>query len=337
MISSKKAKKGLSLLRNKKGLFYIIVSSMIIIVLTVIFVAYKEYSYADRQKVIETRIMTINDFIKDIDSDSQRAMYISGFRSLIALEDYVARSGNYLDDSEELFRMAFYNGTVNNTQADVLINSSYSEYLERVKVVAEKIGLSLFINVTQITLYHESPWSIVVVATADIEINDTRGAARWEFSRDYNTSISIINIRDPVYSVGTYGRVPNTIRMNDSIDRNDFVDEDNNNDTSLLMYFINNSYYIENTLAPSFLMRLEGNFSPDPNGHGIESFVYVPFLIDQGVDYSTTKSVIDYILFNNISGYDSRRCNIDNMPSWFTIDTNHSADYEINKLTSSPC
>lgn len=332
-----KLSRPLRLSRNKKGLFYIIISSLLVIAMVALFLAYKEYGYTDRQEVIETRIMTINDFIKDLDSDSQRAIYISGFRTLIALEDYVARSGVYLNNTEEMFRTAFYNGTINGTNVEVLINSSYSEYLQRVRVIADKIGIGIEMNVTGITLKHDSPWSIKVIVTTAINITDKRGLAKWDFTRDYSTSVSILNIRDPVYSVGTKGRVPNTIRFNDSIKREDFVDENNNNDTTVLMMFINNSYYIENPLAPSFLMRLAGNFSPDPEGYGIESMVYIPLLIDQSVEYSTTKSIIDYILLGNASGYENTRCNVQNTPSWFVIDTNHTGYYEINHLPSTTC
>ena len=320
-----------SLLRNREGVFYVLISALFIIVMILVFLAYKEYAYTDRQKVIETRIMTINDFIKDIDSDSKRVIYISGFRSLIALEDYVASTGEYLNNTEELFRIAFYNGTVNGTAVEILENSSYSDYLEKLRVIAGRIGLDLDLNVTNITLYHDSPWSIHVIVTTHVNIADKKGLAKWDFYKDYNTSVSIINIRDPVYSVATKGRIPNTIRITNITD---YVDDATNDTTNLLLH-INNSFYTENALAPSFLMRLEGNFSSSP--YGIESLVYLPELAVQGVSYSTTKSIVDYILFSNITGYEEKACNVDNMPSWFKIDLNHTAKYEVNKLNYTTC
>ncbi|HHE36580.1 MAG TPA: hypothetical protein ENL16_02075, partial [Candidatus Woesearchaeota archaeon] len=202
-----------SLLRNREGVFYVLISALFIIVMILVFLAYKEYAYTDRQKVIETRIMTINDFIKDIDSDSKRAIYISAFRSLIALEDYVATIGDYLNNTEELFRIAFYNGTINGTEVEILENSSYSDYLEKLRIIAGRIGLDINLNVTHITLYHDSPWSVNVIVTTHVNITDKKGLARWDFYKDYSTSVSIINIRDPLYSVATKGRIPNTIRI----------------------------------------------------------------------------------------------------------------------------
>ncbi|HJX05667.1 MAG TPA: hypothetical protein VJ461_03080, partial [Candidatus Nanoarchaeia archaeon] len=184
---------------------------------------------------------------------------------------------------------------------------------------------------TKITLLHDSPWSVSVIATTIVNITDRKGTARWEFTRDYNTTVSLINIRDPVYSVATYGRVPNTIRITNVTD---YI-YDATNDTAELIRHINYSYYTNNTLAPSFLMRLEGNFSNST--YGIESIVFIPELIDQNVNYSDSRSIIDYVLFTNLTGYEARVCNVDNMPSWFTIDTNHTAAYEVNKLSSTPC
>jgi len=319
-----------SILNNKKGLFYLLISALFITIMIFVFLAYKEYGYTDKQKIVETRVKTINDFIKDIDSDSKRAIYISGFRSLIALEDYVTKAGQYINNTEELFRIAFYNGTINNTEVEVLENSSYSEYLEKLRVIGGRIGLDVYINVTRIILRHDSPWSVNVTVTTYINISDKKGLARWDFSKNYSTSISLISIRDPIYSVFTYGRVPNTIRISNITD---YVNSDN--DTTQLQIHINNSFYTENTLAPSFLMRLEGNFSSSP--YGIESIVYIPELLYQGVGYDSSRSIVDYVLFTNITGYEEKACNVQNMPAWFRIDLNHTVKYEVNKLNYTIC
>ncbi|MBN2142196.1 hypothetical protein JW711_02600 [Candidatus Woesearchaeota archaeon] len=316
---------------GKRGLFYIYVSSLFLLIIMSVFFISGEYKFTDRQDIMETRVLAINDFLKDIEFDSKRVMYVAGFRSLIALEDYISQKGSYLNDTEELFRVAFFNGTVNGTQVDVLLNSSYSDYLVRLKVLAQRIGIDIDVNVTNIMLYHDSPWSIKIVIFSDVYVNDTRGLAEWVFQKNYTTTVPLQNIRDPIYSVGTYGKVPNTIRMPNGTD---FVDS-SDNDTTVLQLHLNNSYYMENTKAPSFIMRLSGNFSPSP--YGIESLVYVPELDVQEVSYSSDKSIVDYIFFTNITGYSARACNVQNMPAWFTIDLNHTSDYEVDDLNFTTC
>jgi hypothetical protein len=314
---------------NKKGIFYLLLSSLFITVMIIVFLTYKEYTYTDQQKVTETRIMTINDFIRSIDTDSKRVIYISGFRSLIALEDYVAKSGNYLfNNTEELFRVAFYNGTVNGTIVDVLKDSTYSDYLNKLRVIAGVTGLDINItvpNITGITLYQESPWQVIVNVTVRVNLTDQKGLARWDFDKTYSANVSIISIRDPVYSVATNGLVFNPIRMRNITDiTQGFVGPDN--DTTNLTIHINNSYYAENNQSPSFLMRVKGDFSSSPCC-GIESFVYLPRLSDQGLTINSSRSIIDYIYFStnaSITGYYNKtECNVQNMPSWFVIDARH--------------
>ncbi len=321
----------ISLLRGKKGLLYVFIACLFVVVMMIVFLAYKQYSYSDRQKVVQTRIMTVNEFIKDIDFDSKRVIYISAFRSLIALEDHVAQTGEYLDDSEELFRIAFYNGTINGTAVEILENSTYSDYLERLNVISRRIGLAVDINVTDITLYHDSPWSVNVIVSTHVNVTDSRGLARWEFDKDYETSVNLTNIRDPIYSVSTYGRVPNTIRRTNISDSEFVVD----NETTGLMTHINSSFYHENILAPSFLMRLAGNFSPSL--HGIESLVNLQELVVQGVGYNASRSIVDYVLFANQTEFVRDWCYVDNMPSWFRIDVNHTEIYELEGLDYTNC
>ncbi|MBN1793143.1 hypothetical protein JW826_05660 [Candidatus Woesearchaeota archaeon] len=316
---------------GKKGLFYIYISSVLLLILIIVFFIYKEYKFTDRQKVMETRLIAVNDFLKDMEYDSKRVIYVSGFRSLIALEDYVSQRGQYLNDTEEIFRIAFYNGTVNGTAVDVLQNSSYSDYLGKLQEISRRIGIDVFVNVTNITLYHDSPWSVKVIISARILVNDTRGLANWDFAKNYTTSVPLTNIKDPLYSIGTYGKIPNPIRQTNV---SDYVLSPSNN-TENLQIHLNNSFYIENTKAPSFLMRLSGNFSPSP--YGIESLVYLPELDTQGVEYDSDKSLVDYVFFTNLTGYALLACDVDNMPSWFKIDLNHTAEYEVDLLNFTQC
>jgi hypothetical protein len=319
------------LLGSKKGLFYMYVSSIILLVVIALFLTQNEYGFVDKQEVVQTRIISINDFLSDIDSDSERVIYVSSFRSLIALEDYISKTGSYLNDTEETFKTAFYNGTINGASVDVLKNSTYQDYLAKLRQISLLSGTDIYLNVTDVTLYQDSPWSVKVIVTAHVYVNDTRGLAYWEFDKNYTTEVPLQNIRDPIYSVGTYGKVPNTIRQTNVTD---FIDQATNSTLGLQIHN-NNSFYYPNTNAPSFLMRLSGNFSPSQ--YGIESLVYTPELDTQGVSYESSKSIVDYVFFSNISGYTSKACSVKNMPTWFKIDLNHTSTYEVNTVTYSNC
>jgi hypothetical protein len=78
-------------------------------------------------------------------------------------------------------------------------------------------------------------------------------------------------------------------------------------------------------------MRIEGRLNESSACCGIESLVYIPNLVIQMVTYDRSRSIIDYILFSNITGYDNVSC-VQNTTSWFKIDQNHSVKYEVDGL-----
>ena len=337
-----------SFLENRKGVFYLLLTAIFISVMVIVFLSYHEYSFTNKQKVVETRVMALNDFIKSIESDSKNVIRITGYRALIALEDYVATTSlEYFandSDMQEHFKKAFYygnftvncttnanciaNGTLNYTQMDILNDSAYINYLQKLKGIAAKLGIDIDVNVTDVLFSQSSPWSVEVVVTTNIIISDQKNLSSWNFSRNYTTSVSIINIRDPVYSVSTLGKARNPIRA--WPDNLAFVI---GNDTTNIMNFTNNSYYVNNTLAPSFLMRFEGRLNESSACCGIESFVNIPKLSDQGIPYNSSRSIVDYIYFsdnaNITASYSNVTCYVQNITTtptyyWFKIDVNHT-------------
>jgi hypothetical protein len=353
-----------SFLENRKGVFYLLLTAIFISVMVIVFLSYHEYSFTNKQKVVETRIMALNDFIKSIESDSKNVIRITGYRALIAIEDYVATSVQYFandSDMQEHFRKAFYygnfttnctlnppnpltdpnciaNGALNYTQMDILNDSAYINYLQKLKEIAAKLGIDIDINVTDINFNQSSPWSVEVVVTTNIIISDQRNLSSWNFMRNYTTEVSIIDIRDPVYSVYTFGRAPNPIRKWPGV-WNDTLHFVIGNDITNLMNFTNSSYYVNNTLAPSFLMRLEGRLNESSACCGIESFVNIPKLSDQSIPYNSSRSIVDYIYLSdkpiNHSNYQNITCYIQNITSthsWFKIDMNHTLYHSPNYI-----
>ena len=97
-------------------------------------------------------------------------------------------------------------------------------------------------------------------------------------------------------------------------------------DVSNLKKHVENSYYINSSLAPGFLNRLQGKLSS--NANGIESLVNLQKLSNQGITIKS-KSVVDYIYFseNNPVSYP-----IIGMQNWFRIDEAHLDIYDVRDL-----
>lgn len=316
---------------KRRGIMFTFVVIIALSVLFVIAYGATRYSTLERQRVYETRILTMNDFINSFESDAERAIYISGFRTLIAMEDYVSHNAEFVNDTNYYFKQIFYEGYVreDNFTFDIMNASTFNDYEKKVNSIANDVNLRFNSSVRSIELSMANPWVVRVTVHMDINLSDRTGLARWEYNKSISGDIPITDLRDPLYSVKTIGKLPVLIRQSPY---KVFVnDTDDMNDTTNLQDHLNESYYINNTDAPNFLMRFEGNFSPDPNG--IESLVNLQVLADQGwVIGCNDISVVDYLYFNETET--DVWCNIQNMiftpDNWFILDTGHVDTYQIN-------
>jgi len=313
---------------NKKGFTYIVVASLVVVVALLIFTTNERYTLQDKQAIHAAKVRSLNDFVASFNQDIVRASYISSFRALVALEDYVATNGVYLTDMNESFREVFYYGTIDGDPHPLMNDSSLSDYINRTNILAHSVGLSVEANVSRIALTHINPWTIQVEIEVDANITDRDNLAYWSFNKTYYADVPIYNLRDPLYSVNTNNKVPNTIRQ---LNVTELVTDDN--DTTNLLELINGSYYLASEDAPSFLNRFEGKTDPDPNG--IESIVFISALSDQNIDVYEDRVKVDYLYFTD-TGY-SERCDFDGVPAnyYFVIPADKLDLYEVSGLNYS--
>lgn len=321
-----------NLFRNKKGFVYLLTSIIIIAILIIVFLMSHKYEYQDKQDLHQSKILQMNDFILGFEEDVHRSSYISSFRTLLVLEDEIAISGSFFNDTEEVFKEAFYYGTINGEEVDLMNDSSFEDYLERVNGIAHDMGFSVDIQVTEIELNQSAPFIIDVILHMSINCTDSSDLAYWLFNKTYYTKVPIYDLRDPLYSTFTDNKVPNTVRILNT----SFLVNQSNNDTSNLITLINESYYVESSFAPTFLMRFENNNSPDPNG--IESVVNIAELSLQDIDVYPNRVKIDYIYFNNLPS--DKICDADYIPEEYhmVLPSNREAIYELTQINySSSC
>jgi len=255
-----------TLSRDKGGFTYLLVTSLFVVVILAAFFTSSRYSFQDQESLQQIRIRAMNDFVKNLDIDIHRATYIAAFRTMLALEDHVTTTGQYLSDVNRSFRETFFYGTINGSESPIMLNSTFEDYLAKVRLLAQSTGVVLDMNVTDIRIVQSNPWSIDIHMMIEVNASDTKNTAAWHNNKEFVTTVPIDNLRDPVYSKNTFNRVPNTIRRSGNYT---LVDDGNNTDN--LIKHIGESYYIESPNAPNFIMRFEGNTNADVNG--IESVV----------------------------------------------------------------
>mgnify|MGYP006289445243 CR=1 FL=1 len=324
---------------NRKGVLYLFLAVIFVTLFGTLYLTQHGYDHEDRHQAATTRVQTMDEFIEDLHADLDRAAYISGYRALIGMEEHVTQQGEYFRNRsvmEEAFRQAFLTGSYNGTLFAILHNASFNDYLDRVGRHADQVGIDVDATVTRVRITQATPWAIEVDFTGNFTITDERGAAWWEYNQSFTTTVPIRGLKDPLYTVNTSGRVPNTITRYQPPPTG-YVN-DTNNDTAALKEFVEDSYYRATDEAPTYLQRFTGNLAPAEDG--IESIVHLPSLSDQGIVVHRDRSVVDHIYFSQSPDNTTDRCNIQNMdytPDWFRLDQDHMDDYELDALYSESC
>ncbi len=306
---------------NKKSMFFSIIAIALISLIVFSLTIYTSYKLRDKVMVTETRIYSMNSFIDDVEKDIERGLYISGFRALMSMEQYITDNGIFLNDVDSCFKEAFLNGTINNSQMGLMNESTFINWTQRIKEQAIKLDIIVDFDINDVIIYQESPWATNIAINVSLDVEDLKKTASWQRPLYITTNISIQEFEDPLYVINSYGRVTNIIIKTNITD---FIV---NNETTNLKIHVNNSYYIESNTAPSFLMRLEGNLSNSI--YGIESLVNLEEFQAQEVPIRD-RSVVDYIYFGDQT---TTNYKIKYMPSWFKLDEGHLETYDCGDLT----
>lgn len=254
--------------KNKKGIFFTAISISLIALILYSYSATYSYSLQETSAVIDTRVGTMNNFLKGLDADMQNAIYISGFRSLVAMTDYVVNNGVFFNSTQNSFQDLFLNGTIGGTNNTILENNTFTDWITKIKDEAENIGVNVTITSPVTSIAHFDPWTIRVFLNATVNLSDSDNIAFWFTNKSLYADISIIDFEDPWYAVYTSG---NAIKNIVTTPYEGNYTQNNGNATDNLRIHIQETYYASFNRSPSFLMRFENNFNASP--FGIESIV----------------------------------------------------------------
>ncbi|MCH7850433.1 MAG: hypothetical protein IH845_02210 [Nanoarchaeota archaeon] len=306
------------LIPNKRGIFFTLIA---ISLMSLLLISVSIYSLAQDRENVGNRIETMNNYVFSFEKDLTRKLYISGFRIIFLYEKRMLETGNYIVDVDATFSEAFLNGTiegvVNNDELLLLEGVTFSNISRDLNNDAAKVNIKINLTNPVILISQEDPWNIKIDLTVDLLIEDIGGLAYWNRTANFEAYIPITNFEDPLYLIETNGFIAHKINIT-PYNSTEFVD---GSDVTKLTDHLNNFYYIDNTDAPSFLKRLEGDFSSDPNG--IESLVNIQALSSAGIGV-VDKVIVDHIYFSSANPSGST---YSGMPSWFKLDSGHEGTY----------
>lgn len=292
---------------NRKG--YIFTTLAIFFSVIIVFIV----AQSQPQETInpQTRYVTsMNDFLSQLEEDLSRVIGITGYRTLIGVEEHIAATGNYTENFEVTFQEALLNGTINGTTYDIFDEATLTQFELRMNDISNRLGYLLAFRIRNVSARHVSPWDINVTVLLDVYAQSQDGRTTFNYTTNSSAVFHIEDLRDPIWTVGTLGRVPALVKQS-NVSRPLISPT---NDTRNLRIVLNETMYVENNQAPSMLMRFEGNFSPSP--YGISALVDKKILDSQGIPVQNDKSVADFRYFAN---YTNTTLQIVNMSSDFYL------------------
>ena len=263
-------------------------------------------------KDARTRVESLDKFVKAVEEDLPRQLFISGFRTVFLMEQDIIVNGLPIESADAVFQESFFNGTYDGTDSNILVGTTFNEILNdwRDRGVGVNVNVSFYNPVLEIR--QDDPWNVKMVLSGNLVIEDLSGLALWNKSSDFVGIVGIENFDDPMYLLGTNGVVLNKVVQGNISDLNELV---------------SNSTYIGSITGPNFLQRLEGKFTGDVNG--IESLVNLQELSQQGLNVKSGISVVDSLYFEESN---LENCQITGMPSWFRLDQDNVDDYNLRGL-----
>src|SRR3989338_5408543 len=306
---------------KKRGIFYTIAAIALTIVIIATYSSHNTYRLSDKMDVIQTRIETVNFFIKDVERDISKGVTIATFRTLLSFNQFIDNNGTFIDNINERFKESFLNGTIKQQPLGLMKDSTFTDWANKISTEANKVDIKFNFTVNEVKINHTDPWSVTVGLNLSLDIRDKRNTSYWIRDRYLTQSISIIGFEDPLYIINSKGRVTNTI-VKSNITQFVISGKVDN-----LLIHANNSWYIAHNDSPSFLMRFEGNLGNST--YGIESLVNLDEFQQQGLTLKD-RSVVDYIYFGTKSTTNFR---INNTPEWFKIDQGHLKFYKVENIT----
>jgi len=276
---------------SKKGIFFTLIAVSLLGIILFSYTVTYSYSLQEKASTIETRVDTMNRFLKSVDSDMENAIYISGYRAIVGLTDYLTTNATYVDDSSAALVELFLNGTVEGYSSSLMVNNTFPDWMAKIRDKGSEIGVDLEINVTSVSVYQTDCWTVRFDVESVMNLTDQKSTASWLKTKSLYSDVLIIGFEDPWYALHTNGMIVK--RINQTIYDGNFTV---GNDTTNLKDHVSKTFYIGFNASPSFLMRFENDYGA--SGFGIESLVNKTEILNY---CSITTSSVDNICWRQNS------------------------------------
>lgn len=271
---------------NKKAFYFTLLVMFCIILLLLLSFQYRKDMTSEGEKA---RIVTANNFVKSVERDASRAVYISGYRTMLAISAYLTTTHNNtkpepITNIQEVFVDALFNSSLNYSlhypEAEAFLRgATIVNWTNEIEGFADAINLHTSfeaIKPEDFTVNQTDPWHVSISFPMVYNVTDTISGVRWNRNATVTSLIPLYNFEDPLYALEFGPNCGNKISSN--VYTRILYYEGNSpcNLTNLTEFFAKGgsagSMYIASPRAPSYLDRLAGHpYATSPNG--IESLI----------------------------------------------------------------
>ena len=294
---------------TKKGYYFSLTVLVLLGLLTAYFAMKSAPGAAQTAQLHEQRLAEDQAFIDTLAQDAQSALYVSGYRSLLAIDEAILKQDGYVHNLDAVIQSATVNGEINGEQQALLAGNTLNDWASAMSTAAGRIGLTLQIEQAQVTINQEDPWHLHLMLNYTLAMQDNAINAQWHTPLSAATTIPITLLNDPLYTVGTNQRYTQSI-TNTTLPITDFTT------------YLADHHYIATNKAPSYLDRLQGRLQPSP--YGIESLVNLPDIY--AVNIINEGSIVDWHYFGTPTTAD---CHLPGAPTWAVINQADAVRYDI--------
>lgn len=300
-------------INSKKGYFFSLTVILLLLLVSSYFSSMSTPENSKKSLVESQRIYEVNRFISSVERDAQTALTVASYRAFLAVDREIIRKSGYVtSDFDSIFEELVVNGSFKGDNVSLMNISSINEWVKKVSLVANQLVININFSEFKINVFQEDPWFVSISLLAVMNVSDDFTKSSWSKPLIVVTTIPINNFFDPVYSVGSNQRYFQRFRKS------------NQTFSEGLMKHIFNHSYIASNFSPSFLQRIQGNFS-GPDYYGVESLVDVPLL--ETVDLIYNASIIDWQYFEE---QNDSLCHANGFPLWIVIDAAQNITYNVS-------
>jgi hypothetical protein len=286
---------------GKKGVFFTVLSILIVGILLVMFRPNPGDVMKDRLEVEQARVRLASQMIDNInEAYMPRVMVVGTYRALNAMVLYINFTGKYFNQTElnSIFEEVLVTGNLSGVPIDTIIGQPMMDgYSVRNSLIALEhdtrywLSMDVEFNLTHFdaVLYQSNSTGYEFIgANLSMRYEVDAGVATWRVDNNWSALVPVQGLYDPLYMKEQEKGIP----VNITKAAINYVA-----DWTSLYNFILNTNYVREPNAPSFLMRLTGNLSGS-NCCGLESAIN-PVMLGLREQYNAT--YIDYFFY-------SRRC-----------------------------